>query len=156
MACCCQISHLCLLYIIVLFVMIFSGLLINKFSYKYSVKRVWNPTVIFWICGRHFLPAGCLLMWKRAHFTFKSTSAFLPGVSFSYSWQSQDDLKALGINMFAVLILLSMEIDKHKNCLLENKAPNMPQNENNHRLKITSVWYVIFIISCSIYNFFKI
>lgn len=32
----------------------------------------------------------------------------------------------------------------------------MPQNENNHRLKITSVWYANFIISCSKHNIFNL
>lgn len=122
MVSCCQISHLCPSHIIIWFIMIFSGLLINKFSYKYSEKRAWNPTIIFWVCGRHFLPAGCLLMWKQAHFTFKSTSVFA-WIKFLLQLAKSGWPQGF-TNKYVcyVFILLNMEIGKHKNCLLKNKT----------------------------------
>lgn len=136
---CCQISPLFILHSIIQFFMILSGLLVNGFSYQYSEERAWNPTIIFWVCGRHFLPAGCLLMWKQAHFTFKSTSVFA-WIEFLLQLGKSGWPKGL-TNKYVcyVFILLNMEIGKHKVSFKKwNKAPNMPQNETHHRFKTCS------------------
>lgn len=122
MASCCQISHPCPLGITAGFVMLFSGLLINKFSYKYSEKRAWNPTIIFRVHGSHFLPAGCFLMWKQARFTFKSTLVFawikFPLQLAKSGWPQGFTNKYVCY----VFIWQNVEIRKHRNCLLKNKT----------------------------------
>lgn len=113
-------------------------LLINKFSYRYSEKRARNPIIILWAHGRlFFLPAGCLLMWKQAHFTFKSTSVFA-WIKFLLQLAKSEWPQGF-TNKYVcyVFIILNTKICKHKSYLLKNKTRNTSKmgkkNSNTNR-----------------------
>lgn len=87
-----------------------------------------------------FLPAGCLLMWKQAHFTFKSTSVFA-WIKFLLQLAKSEWPQGF-TNKYVcyVFIILNTKICKHKSYLLKNKTRNTSKmgkkNSNtNHRFK---------------------
>lgn len=118
-------------HITVQFIVILSRLLINNVSYKYSEKRARNSTIIVWVHGRHFLPAGWLFMWKRTHFTFKSTSVFA-WIKFLLQLAKSGWPQGF-TNKYVcyIFIILNMEIRKHKNCCSKIKDWILPKIKAN-------------------------